>query len=789
MLMLKNPSTLYEAQKEVDRVVGKNPIHAAHLKDLKYITGVLRETLRLCPTAPAFERAVRPENKEETPTLGKYAVPRDKGMICLIWKIQRDPKVWGEDAEEFKPERMMDGEFEKLPKNAWKPFGTGLRSCIGRAFAWQEALLAVAMILQNFDVQLDDHNYVPEVVQSLTIKPKDLFIRAALRPGITATVLAHRLRSSETLTDTKEVVPASEDAGEMEVQIEILYGSNSGTCQALAQRLSARAAQRGMKASLHDLNSATGKLPSGKPVVIFTASYEGLPPDNASRFVAWLESLENGQELLGVNFAVFGCGHSDWATTFQRIPTLVDDCMTQAGGHRLLERFASDVSKGNTYEEFEAWSNKLFTAIPSEAGSHLHAPEKDAVPTVEISIVSAGRAVHLQHNVQWAKVTAARRLTKDDSREKRHIEFQLPPGVTYTTGDYLTVLPLNPEQSVKRVVDRFGLMWDGVVTIGEGSTTLPIGKPIPIFDLLRGYVEISLPATRRDIKVIASLAQSPSEKGALQRLAQEAIHEQQILERRASVLDLLERYPSVSISFSQFLAFLPPLRPRYYSISSSSLADPIRCSLTYNVIDTSNRSSNIRFLGVAGTYLRSLNPGDQSLVEVCSTNKLFRPPVDPSSKPMVMLCAGSGIAPFRGFVQERAILIKEGNRQLAPALLYVGCRSPDLDCLYKEEMEEWAQLGAVDVRYTFSQKPDPNTGCKYVGERLFQDKVDILKMWDSGACFYVCGAGAFARGVSAAVSQILKEGAESNENGSTNLGFAEFIHRMRNKRFLIDIFD
>jgi cytochrome P450 / NADPH-cytochrome P450 reductase len=120
--LLKNPETLFAAQREVDTVIGKERITVKHLQKLKYINAVLRETLRLTPTAPAFFRTVRPENKDPHPTIGngKYEIPQDSGALCLLSKIQRDPKVYGEDANEFNPERMLDESFEKLPKNAWK---------------------------------------------------------------------------------------------------------------------------------------------------------------------------------------------------------------------------------------------------------------------------------------------------------------------------------------------------------------------------------------------------------------------------------------------------------------------------------------------------------------------------------------------------------------------------------------------------------------------------------------------------------------------------------------------
>lgn len=120
--MLLNPSTYFAAQQEVDRVVGKDKIEAKHLNQLPYLTAVLRETLRLHPTAPGFARVVRPENKDEKVTIcdGKYEIERGVPNIILLGKVHRDPKVYGDDAEEFKPERMMDDKFEKLPKNAWK---------------------------------------------------------------------------------------------------------------------------------------------------------------------------------------------------------------------------------------------------------------------------------------------------------------------------------------------------------------------------------------------------------------------------------------------------------------------------------------------------------------------------------------------------------------------------------------------------------------------------------------------------------------------------------------------
>ncbi|KAK8079173.1 cytochrome p450 [Apiospora phragmitis] len=798
LLMLKNPKTFFAAQQEVDRIIGKDKIEAKHLRDLKYINGVLRETLRLNPTAPAFQRAVRPENKEDFVLIGggKYEIPRGQSIICNLMKIHTDPKVWGDDANEFKPERMMDGKFETLLKNAWKPFGTGVRSCIGRAFAWQEALLAIAMILQNFNVELADPDYEMKIVQSLTIKPKDFNIKVSLRSGITATGLQHRLQTVDVPDDIRQ---ASDDAKALDsdepIGMTILYGSNTGTCQALAQKLASQASQHGIKASVNDLDSAIDKLPTDSHVVIISASYEGLPPDNAARFVAWLEHLE-ASALAGVQYAVFGCGNSDWTATYQRVPTLIDDLLAKAGGARLTEKGATDAKMGEIFADWDAWTaNELWTHVSSDARTD-NAPVR---PTIEMDVSKADRAAHLQQNVQWATVTSTKKLTNEEVSEKRLIEFELPEGVTYSSGDYLAILPLNPEDTVRRVVKRFGLPWDGIITINKsGSTTLPTGKGVSIFDLLRGYVEIGQPVTRKDLELIAATTQDEADKAHLLSLAAgEAAFKEKIAGPRMTILDLLEQHPTSTMPFPEYLALLPPLRPRYYSISSSPLARPTTCALTYSVIDEPSWSSTTsRFVGVTGTYLRSLQPGDQALVAVRATNRYFRLPADPERTPIVMICAGSGIAPFRAFVQERAVLIRDrGGRErarLAPALLFVGCRSAGADRLYGDELDEWQKLGAVDVRYAFSRdaEGDEEEGrCRYVQDRLLRDRDDVLALWDRGARIYTCGSGNMAKGVGQAASQIVMERRRARGEEVTEEDVEEFKMRMRNERFIADIFD
>lgn len=788
---------------------------------------MLRETLRLTPTAPAFSRAIRPENTEDPVYIGakdpdskhKYEIPRGKSIVCLIGKIMQDPKVFGEDAAEFKPERMLDENFEKLPKNAWKPFGTGMRACIGRAFAWQEAVLAVALILQNFDMRLDDPNYEMKVVQTLTLKPKDFYMRASLREGITPTILLQRLSGDRaTGGQHKDGVPrAVEAVATGEQDLSILYGSNTGTCQALAQKLAGQCAQRGLLADVRTLDAAMGQVPKDKPTVIITASYEGLPTDDAARFVAWLESLKQEDEdkkLEGVKYAVFGCGHSDWASTFQKIPTSVDDILPILGAERIADRGSSDVSKQDTFGDFETWtSGKLWPALGPYLSSTEDSSKFSTIPTIEIEVTNEERAAHLQQNVQWANVIDARVLTAEGEPEKRHIEIELPSNMTYSAGDYLAVLPLNPKEYVRRVMNHFNLPWDGMITIKPGSaTSLPTGKPIGIFDLLQGYVEISQPATKQDIEALVSVCGSLGVKETLTGYLSPEKFASEVIDKRITILDLLTRHKTdIPLPFATFLSLLPPMRTRHYSISSSPLASPQSATLTYAVLDapawyqpngdsssspgtdtngTAKAEPSHRFLGVAGSYMRSLTPGDRVLVSVRSTNKYFRLPLDVAATPVVMMCNGSGIAPFRGFVQERATLIAEGGKTLAPAVLFAGCRRPGRDQLYREELEAWAKLGAVDVRWVFSQHEEEGKedGCKYVQDQMLRDREDIDRLWLEGARFYICGSKSLAKGIGAVARKLIAAGAKRNGKDYTPEEVNAFVKRMRNERFVTDIF-
>ena len=249
-------------------------------------------------------------------------------------------------------------------------------------------------------------------------------------------------------------------------------------------------------------------------------------------------------------------------------------------------------------------------------------------------------------------------------------------------------------------------------------------------------MELNLCCTKKNLSILAAYIQDEKIRQELERKSPEEISSKCI-----SVLNLLEMYPSCCLPFGDYLAMLSPLRVRQYSISSSPLTRPEICTLTYSILDQEAKVGGRRFLGAASNYLSELVPGEKIQVSVRPSHQAFHLPTDAKIVPVIMICAGTGLAPFHGFVEERAKQ-QEAGRSLAPALLFIGCRHPEKDALFADELAEWARRGIVDVRYAFSRAPEKSGGCKYVQDRLSKDREDARNLWYNGGRIFVCGSGA-----------------------------------------------
>ncbi|ACY15118.1 flavodoxin domain-containing protein [Haliangium ochraceum] len=520
--------------------------------------------------------------------------------------------------------------------------------------------------------------------------------------------------------------------------------------------------------------------------MIITASYEGQPPDNARRFVAALDELAP-DSLSGLRYAVFGCGNRQWVRTYQAVPKRVDQALAAAGATPISERGEGDAD-GDFFGAFETWSDVLWAALSRGNG--------DArAPRLRVEVLPAARASVLQQSTtELGQIVENRELVvmgAPGARSKRHIEIALPAGTRYQPGDYLAILPRNPPERIERVLRRFGLAEDTQIVVRPGGDNaspagaglaLPSGYPIAAGELLAGYLELGQPATPGQIRALAAACACPPERRQLAALAEAPAFLDEIVAKRVSALDLLERFPACALPFAVFLDMLPPLRARQYSISSSPLRDPARCSLTVAVVDAPASSGSGRYRGVASSFLAEQQPGARVAVAVRPASAHFRPPADPAT-PMILICAGTGLAPFRGFLEHRALEAERGQRP-ARALLYFGCDHPEVDYLYRDELRAWQEDGIVDMRPTFALAPEGED--VFVQHRLWRERAEFAALVRAGAHVYVCGDG--TRLVPAVRDTL--ERMYAAETGATAEATAAWFNDMEHKRgrYAVDAF-
>ncbi|RYP45572.1 hypothetical protein DL768_008121 [Monosporascus sp. mg162] len=797
--LMKHPEEYKKVQQEVDNVIGEGPITELTKPN------VLRETLRL--NSPIGMFAVNPI--DDTVLAGKYPVHKGDIIANFTSNSHLDPEVFDEPYE-FRPERMLDGNFEKLPKNAWKPFGNGVRACIGRPFAWQEAILAMAMIFQNFSLVLDDPDYKLEHKQTLTIKPKNLYARATLRDDLDPIKLKHRLEGTEPgattiksesheVADAKSLNTRNSGHESVNMSVAILYGSNSGTCESMAQHLALDAPAHGYEVSRLDcMDSATQKLPIGDSrhvVLITTASYEGQPPDNAGKFVPWVESLNNDESpLQGMRYAVFGCGHRDWSKTFYRIPLLVDRKLLEAGGKRVAELGLADAAGDDMFTTFEAWKDDtLWPALNAlRVGTTGVASVPQGIPAQQLKVQISNELTYtLRRGEKEARVIDARTLTAEGEPVKKHLEIQLPPGSTHRAGDYFAVLPSNPKPSVLRALQKFEISGDTIITLEGSSVTLPTNVAIYARTIFSDFVELGQPATRKNVLYLAEATEVEHDARVLKCLAEGNKYSAEISTKRVSVLDLLERFPSVKLGLAEFLVLLPPIRIRQYSISSSPLANQSTATITFSVPSQEARSGNGTYYGVASNYLASLHPGDPIHVSVRPCRSVFHLPADIEDTPLILVAAGTGIAPFRGFIQERVLMAAklQGKNKLAPALLYHGCREAGKDDLYTDELTKWEEMGAVTVRRAYSRESAKASENKYVQDAVWTDREELRGLWKKGAKIYICGSRAVSRELTRVAVQMKMEAAKKKGKSIDEAEAKSWWDALRNVRYVTDVFD
>jgi len=743
--LLKHPEVLRKAYEEVDRVLGPDmavkPTYQ-QVTQLTYITQILKESLRLWPPAPAY--GISPLQDETIG--GQYRLKKNTFVTVLVLALHRDPSVWGPNPDAFDPENFSREAEAARPVNAWKPFGNGQRACIGRGFAMHEAALAIGMILQRFRL-IDVNRYQMHLKETLTIKPDGFRIKVRARGEQERGTHAGPAAAAAGAAPG----PRARTRPGHNTPLLVLYGSNLGTAEELATRVADLAEVNGFATRLAPLDDFVGKLPEQGGVLIFCASYNGAPPDNATQFVKWLRGDLPKDAFSKLRYAVFGCGNSDWAATYQSVPRLIDEQLADHGGRSVTARGEGD-ARGDLDGEFESWFAKLAPLATREFGiesSFSRSAEDEPLYRIEPVAPSALNAVAALGGAAPMKVLANAELQNKggahpSDRSTRHIEVQLPPGVSYRVGDHLSVVPRNDPALVDSVARRFGFLPADVIRlqVAEGRRAqLPAGEPVSVGRLLTDFVELQQVATRKQIQIMSEHTRCPVTKPKLAAyLGDDAVSAERyradILGRRQSVFDLLEEYPACELPFHAYLEMLSLLAPRYYSISSSPSLDSARCSVTVGVVEGPANSGRGIYRGVCSNYLASRRVGETVQATVRETKAGFRLPDDPSVR-VIMIGPGTGLAPFRGFLQERAAQKAKGA-SLGPAMLFFGCRHPDQDFIYADELKAFETDGIVELHTAFSRSEGPKT---YVQDLVTAQKDRVWSLIEQGAIVYVCGDG------------------------------------------------
>ncbi|MFB9585830.1 bifunctional cytochrome P450/NADPH--P450 reductase [Streptomyces goshikiensis] len=765
--LLKNPAVLHLAQAETDALWGDDPDPEPSFEDigrLRYVRQVLNEALRLWPTAAAFAR----EARADTVIGGRYPVRAGQRMVVLTPMLHRDP-VWGDNVEEFDPDRFAaEAEAARSP-HAYKPFGTGERACIGRQFALHEATMLLGMLVHRYRF-VDQGRYELRVKETLTLKPDGFTMalgrrtpadRSRNRAALGAVLPA--AHGEDTRAPDTGACPTRAVAG---MTLTLLHGSNFGTCRAYARDLAEAAAELGFATRVAPLDDhRDGGLPTDGPVVVVAASYNGRPTDDAAAFVSWLTQAGPGAAA-GVHYAVLGVGDRNWAATYQQVPALIDGRLASAGAARLMDRGEADASGdlAGAVRGFTAALRRTLLERYGDPASVAPSPAEEAPgPVYEVAEVTGGPldALARRHSLQPMTVTHTGDLADlghPAGRAKRFLRIALPEGGGYRTADHLAVLPANDPGQVERAARVLGVDPESVLNIRarqSGRTALPLDRPVSVRELLARYVELQAPVTAGQAAVLAAHNPCPPERAALERIVAEADGAGGAGGTRpGSLVDLVEEHPALRgrLPWPVLLELLEPLRPRHYSISSSPSAGPERADLMISLLEAPHRSGRDGvFRGTGSSYLHRVRPGDTVLARVQPCREAFRVPHDERT-PVIMIGAGTGLAPFRGAIADRRAL-RAAGAELAPALCYFGCDHPEVDYLHRAELEDADREGAVSMRPAFSLAPEG--GVRFVQHRIEAEGEEVWRLTEAGARIHVCGDGSrMAPGVREAFRQL-----------------------------------
>ncbi|WP_328502703.1 cytochrome P450 [Streptomyces sp. NBC_00457] len=740
--LMRNPHVLAQAYAEVDRLLpGDTVPDYDTIMKMDVIPRILEETLRLWAPIPQIMKAPL----EDTVIGGRYELKQGTKTNLLMGPLHTHPKAW-ERPEEFDIDRWLPENRAQHHPHAYKPFGNGRRACIGRQFALTEARLALALVLQKFKFS-DTSDYKMDVREALTRKPGDFELKVRTRQEHERTVFG---AEAEQTDDTRQQAAVSG----VGVNLTVAYGSSLGSCEDLARTLADRSERSGFGTTLASLDELGDHLPTEGLLVVVAASYNGKAPDNAQRFDELIAAGLPEGSLSGVRFALLGAGNTQWVATYQAFPKRIEEALLAAGATPVVERGIADAA-GDFDGMASRWMDTLWATLAEEYA----ADTSDAGgPRFEVQLLTEAdvRPAIVSEQAYPLTVVANEELVSDATGlwdfsiepprpSAKSITIELPEGVTYATGNHLAVFAKNEPALVDRALARLGVDRDQVLRLDQpagGRTHLPVGTPVTAGLLLTEFLELQDVATRSQIQTLAENTPCPWTRPQLEAYTADTEEAQQryqedILDKRMSVLDLLERFPAVELPLAIFLDLMGPIRPRFYSISSAPLANPRQVRLTVGLLEGPALSGDGQYRGTCSSYIARLEPGDVFYGYVRVPSPTFAPPADPAT-PLILIGPGTGIAPLRGFLEERARQ-HENDTKVGLSQVFVGCRHPEHDYFYQQEMQSWEQAGIAQVHTAYSAV----TGhpARFVQDAITAASDTVWQAIEEGAYIYVCGDG------------------------------------------------
>jgi NADPH-ferrihemoprotein reductase len=598
----------------------------------------------------------------------------------------------------------------------------------------------------------------------------------------------------------------------------VFYGSQTGTAEDYAARLAKEGKSRfgleTMTADLEDYDfESLDTFPEDKLAIFVLATYgEGEPTDNAVEFYEFISGEEpqfsesNDPPLGNLKYVAFGLGNNTYEH-YNSMVRNVDKALTKLGAKRIGTAGEGDDGAGTMEEDFLAWKDPMWAAVAEE----LALDEREAVyePIFEITqrqnltkessevYLGEPNKMHLEgnqrgpfnaHNPYIAPIVESKELFTVKDRNCLHMEIDVSgSNLTYQTGDHIAIWPTNAGKEVDRFLRVTGLSdkRDTVISVKPLDSTAKVPFPTPTtYDaVVRYHMEICAPVSRQFIATLAPFAPDEKSKAEAAKLGSDKDYFHSVVANHClNIAQVLEQVsggqPWPAIPFSALIEGVNKIQPRYYSISSSSLVQKNKISITAVVESVHFPSRPDALKGVTTNYLLALkqkqhgdpkpdphgltyeitgprNKYDGIHVPVHVRHSNFKLPSDPS-KPIIMIGPGTGVAPFRAFVQERAHQVKEGQN-VGKTILFFGCRKKSDDFIYEQEWQDYAKTmgDKFELITAFSRDGKQKV---YVQHRLKEQGKLINELLEQKAYFYVCGdASHMAREVNQTLVQIIAE--------------------------------